>query len=111
MSQISYTDFEKVDIRTGKVIDIEDFPEARNPAYKMQIDFGPLGIKKTSAQITGLYNKDDLKDKTIIAVVNFPPKQIGNFMSEVLVLGAVLDKNEVVLVQPDRDVPTGTRIL
>ena len=76
MSQISYTDFEKVDIRTGKIIDVEDFPEARNPAYKMQIDFGPLGIKKTSAQITGLYNKDDLKDKTIIAVINFPPKQI-----------------------------------
>ena len=111
MPHITYADFEKVDIRTGKIIDVADFPEARNPAYKLWIDFGPLGVKKSSAQITGLYSKDDLKGQQVIAVVNFPAKQIGSFMSEVLVLGAMLENKEVALVRPNRDIPPGTRVL
>ncbi|TRZ95638.1 MAG: tRNA-binding protein [Dehalococcoidia bacterium] len=111
MTQISYDYFEKVDIRVGKIIKAEDFPKARKPAYKLWIDFGDLGLKKASAQITNLYTKDDLIGRRIIAVVNFPPRQIADFMSEVLVLGVVLDNDEVVLVQPDSDVPLGKRIL
>ena len=111
MTQITYDYFEKVDIRVGKITQVEDFPKARNPAYKLWIDFGILGIKKSSAQITALYHKDDLKDKLIIAVVNFPLRQIADFESEVLVLGVVLNNNEVVLIQPDSDVPLGRRIL
>ena len=111
MTQISYDYFEKVDIRVGKIIKAEDFPKARKPAYKLWIDFGDLGLKKASAQITNLYTKDDLIGRRIIAVVNFPPRQIADFISEVLVLGVVLDNDEVVLVQPDTDVPLGKRIL
>ena len=111
MTQISYDYFEKVDIRVGKIIKAEDFPKARKPAYKLWIDFGDLGLKKSSAQITKLYSEGDLEGKLIIAVVNFPPRQIADFMSEVLVLGVVLDNDEVVLVQPDTDVPLGKRIL
>lgn len=111
MTQISYDYFEKVDIRVGKIIKAEDFPKARKPAYKLWIDFGDLGLKKSSAQITNLYTKDDLIGRRIIAVVNFPPRQIADFISEVLVLGVVLDNDEVVLVQPDTDVPLGKRIL
>ena len=111
MTQITYDDFEKADIRVGKIIQVEDFPKARKPAYKLWLDFGILGIKKSSAQITKLYSKDDLKDKLIIAVVNFPPRQVADFKSEALILGIVLDNNEVVLVQPDGDVPLGKRIL
>jgi len=111
MTQISYDYFEKVDIRVGKIIKAEDFPKARKPAYKLWIDFGDLGLKKASAQITNLYTKDDLIGRLIIAVVNFPPRQIADFISEVLVLGVVLDNDEVVLVQPDTDVPLGKRIL
>jgi len=111
MPQITYDDFEKVDIRVGKIIKVEDFPKARKPAYKLWIDFGDLGVKKSSAQITKLYPKDDLPGRLITAVVNFPPRQIADFISEVLVLGAVLDNDEVVLVQPDNDVPPGKRIL
>ncbi len=111
MTQISYDYFEKVDIRVGKIIKAEDFPKARKPAYKLWIDFGDLGLKKSSAQITNLYTKDDLIGRRIIAVVNFPPRQIADFVSEVLVLGVVLDNDEVVLVQPDTDVPLGKRIL
>jgi len=109
--QITYDYFEKVDIRTGKIIKVEDFPKARKPAYKLWIDFGELGVKKASAQITKLYRKDDLVGRSIIAVINFPPRQIGDFMSEVLVLGVVLDDNKVVLVQPDSEVPPGKRVL
>jgi tRNA-binding protein len=111
MSHISYLDFEKVEIRVGKVIQVADFPQARKPAYKLWIDFGDLGIKKSSAQITKLYQNEDLLDKLILAVTNFPPRQIADFMSEVLVLGVVLDDGDVVLIQPDREVALGKRIL
>lgn len=111
MTQITYDYFEKVDMRVGKVIKVEDFPEARRPAYKLWIDFGNLGVKKSSAQITKLYSKDDLVGRFIIAVTNFPPRQIGDFISEVLILGVVLDDDEVVLLQPDSDVPLGKRVL
>jgi len=111
MTQITYDDFEKVDIRVGKIIRVEDLPKARKPAYKLWIDFGNLGVKKSSAQITKLYRKDDLVGRLTIAVINFPPRQIADFISEVLVLGVVLDNDEVVLLQPDSDVPLGKRIL
>ena len=107
---ITYEDFEKVEIRVGKIIKTEDFPKARKPAYKLWIDFGDLGVKKSSAQITKLYQKEELINKSILAVTNFPPRQIADFMSEVLVLGVVLDDGEVVLIQPDREVPLGKRI-
>jgi len=110
MTQISYADFEKVDMRAGKIAQVEDFPRARKPSYKLWIAFGPLGIKKSSAQITQRYGKDELRGRLAIAVVNFPPRQIADFMSEVLVLGVVLDNNEVVLIQPDSSVPLGKRI-
>lgn len=109
--EISYEDFEKVEIRVGKIIQAENFPKARKPAYKLWIDFGNLGIKKSSAQITKLYQLEDLLDKSILAVTNFPPRQIADFMSEVLVLGVVLDDGEVVLIQPDREVALGKRVL
>ncbi len=109
--QITYADFEKVDIRVGKIIKVEDFPKARQPAYKLWIDFGHQGIKKSSAQITKLYSKESLLSRLIIAVVNFPPRQVADFMSEVLVLGVVLDNEQVTLIQPDADVPLGERIL
>jgi len=111
MAQITYDYFEKVDIRVGKIIRVEDFPKARNPAYKLWIDFGALGVRKSSAQITKLYSRDELMGRLIIAVINFPPRQIADFGSEVLVLGVVLDNEAVVLVQPDGDVPLGKRIL
>ena len=110
MTQISYADFEKVDMRVGQIVQVEDFPKARKPSYKLWIDFGPLGTKKSSAQITQRYGKDELMGRLAIAVVNFPPRQIADFMSEVLVLGVVLDNNEVVLIQPDSSVPLGKRI-
>jgi len=111
MVQVAYDYFEKVDIRVGKIIRVEDLPKARKAAYKLWIDFGVLGVRKSSAQITKLYSKDDLIGRFIIAITNFAPKQIAGFMSEVLVLGVVLDNDEVVLVQPERDVPLGKRIL
>jgi len=111
MPQITYDDFEKVDIRVGKITKVEDFPKARKPAYKLWIDFGDLGVKKSSAQITRLYPKDNLVGRLIIAVTNFPPRQVADFISEVLVLGVVLDNDEVVLIQPDGDVPPGKKIL
>lgn len=108
---ISYDDFLKVDIRVGKILKAEEFPEARNPAYKLQIDFGKdIGVKKTSAQITQNYTLDDLEGKRVAAVVNFPPKQIGPIMSEVLTLGFMDENNHVVLVSPDKDVPLGGRL-
>ena len=111
MAQIAYDDFAQVDMRVGKIIKVEDFPKARKPTYQLWIDFGPLGIKKSSAQITKLYRKADLMGRLIIGVVNFPPRQIASFMSEVLILGVILDNDEVVLLQPDREVPLGKRVL
>ncbi len=108
---ITWQDFEKIDIRTGTVIEASDFPEARKPAFKMKIDFGAeIGIRKTSAQITALYNLDELVGKQVIAVVNFPPKQIGTYMSECLVLGSVAKDGTVTLLQPERGVENGSKI-
>ncbi|MBD6614524.1 tRNA-binding protein [Komarekiella sp. 'clone 1'] len=111
MLQITYDDFEKIEIRVGKVIKVEEFLKAKKPAYKLWIDFGDLSIKKSSAQITKLYQQEDLINRLILAVTNFPPRQIADFISEVLVLGVVLDDGEVALIQPDRDVPLGKRLL
>jgi len=107
----TFDDFQKLDIRVGKIVNVESFPEARKPAFKLKIDFGKEpGIKKSSAQITDLYDKDELIGKKVLCVVNFPPRQIGPFTSEVLTLG-VPDKNEkVVLIQPERDVPVGGKL-
>jgi len=110
MVKITYEHFEKVDMRVGKIIQVEDFPKVRKPAYKLWIDFGVIGVKKSSAQITKLYAKDVLIGRLIIAVVNFPPRQIADFISEVLVLGVELDDGKVVLIKPDSDVPLGKRI-
>ena len=107
---ISWEDFEKVDIRTGTILEVNDFPGARKPAYQLTIDFGELGIKKSSAQITAVYNKDELPGKQVIAVVNFPVKQIANFFSECLVLGVYNENNEVVLLQPTLPVKNGSKI-
>ena len=108
---ITWQDFEKVEMRIGTIINVEDFPEARNPAYQITIDFGvEIGIKKTSAQITKRYKKEDLIGKQIIAVINFPKKQIGKFMSECLVLGSVGNENDIVLLTSDLKVENGLRI-
>lgn len=107
---LTWEEFEKVDMRVGTILTAEDFPEARNPSYKMTIDFGELGIKKTSAQITKLYTKEELVGRQIIAVVNFLPKQIANFISECLVLGIVSDDKEVILLSAERPAKNGLRI-
>ncbi len=107
---ISWSDFEKVEILTGTIIKVEPFPKARKPAYQLTIDFGPTGMRRSSAQITTLYQPDDLIGKQIVAVVNFPPKQIANFYSECLVLGAVAPDGTVTLLQTERPVDNGQRI-
>ncbi|WP_209008339.1 tRNA-binding protein [Roseibium polysiphoniae] len=108
---ISIDDFMKVDVRVGRVVEAEVFAEARKPAYKMKIDFGPeIGIKKTSAQITKHYQPEELVGRLVMAVVNFPPRQIGPMRSEVLTLGVPDESGEVVLISPDRDVPIGGRL-
>lgn len=107
---VSFEDFAKLDIRVGRVVNAMEFPEARKPAYKLEIDFGPLGIKRSSAQITRLYRPEDLVGRLVVGVVNFPPKQVGPFLSEVLVLGVMLPEGAVVLLAPDRDVPPGSKI-
>lgn len=107
---ISWTDFSNLDMRMGTIIEVTDIPKARNPAYQVKIDFGSdLGIKKSSAQITNLYTKAGLLGKLVVAVINFPKKQIANFMSECLILGAVAEM-DVVLLQPDSSVPNGLKI-
>ena len=109
--EISWNDFEKVEIRVGTILSVQDFPKANRPAYILEIDFGSeLGIKKSSAQITNRYSKEDLLEKQIVAVVNFPKKQIANLMSECLVLGAVGAKSDIVLLSPDFQVENGLRI-
>jgi len=106
---ITFDDFTKVDLRVGTIIKVEDFPEARNPSYILNIDFGELGIKKASAQITTLYTKEDLLNRQIVAIVNFPKKQIARFMSECLILGAVNGK-DVILLNPEQYVKNGTPV-
>ncbi len=108
---ITFDDFLKVDIRVGTIVDAEALPEARRPAYKMRVDFGAeIGVKKTSAQITKHYALDELAGRQVAAVVNFPPKQIGKFMSEVLVLGFPDEDGEVVMIAPNKNVPDGGRL-
>ena len=107
---ISWQDFEKIDIRCGTVIEVKDFPQARKPSYQLTIDFGEQGIKKSSVQITFHYKQEDILNKQVIAVVNFPVKQIANFFSECLVLGIYDEDNEVVLLQPERHVANGMKI-
>ena len=108
---ITFADFERVDIRVGRIVRVEPFPEARKPAYRLQIDFGPeLGIRKSSAQLTAHYQPGDLEGRRVLAVVNFPPRQIGPFMSEVLTLGVPDADGQVVLVVPDQDVPLGGKL-
>lgn len=111
MEHIEWSDFEKVDLRVGKIVEVEDFPEARKPAYKLKVDFGiEIGIRKSSAQITELYSKDDLLYKRVVGVVNFPPKQIGPFISECLVTGFKDKSGYVALCSPDIDVPLGSKL-
>lgn len=111
MTHITYQDFEKIDIRVGKIVDVQDFPEARRPAYKLWVDFGAeMGIKKTSAQVTQNYTPETLKGRLVAAVINFPPKQIGKYMSEVLVLGFPDAQGNVTLIVPDKDIPLGGRL-
>ncbi len=108
---ISFADFEKVDVRVGRIARAEAFPEARKPAYKLQIDFGPgIGIKKSSAQLTTYYRAEELEGRLVLAVVNFPPRQIGPVMSEVLTLGVPGPDGGVVLITPERDVPLGGKL-
>jgi len=107
----TFSDFEKLDIRIGKIVAVEDFPEARNPSYKLKIDFGaPIDIKKSCAQLVSNYTKDELADKLVLCVVNFPPRQIGHEMSEVLTLGVPGQDGECVLIQPDRPVQIGAKL-
>lgn len=108
-NEISWSDFSKIEMRVGTIVKAANFPEAKKPAYKLQIDFGELGMRKTSAQITNLYNLEELPGKKVVAVVNFPPKQIANFMSECLVLGAV-DGDEISLLSVDKYAKNGLRI-
>jgi len=109
--EISWEDFEKVDVRVGEVIEVEHFPEARKPAYKLVVDFGPeVGTRRTSAQLTAYYEPEALVGRQVVAVVNFPPKRIAGFKSEVLVLGVPDEYGEVVLLSPDRNVPLGGRM-
>lgn len=107
---ILWDDFEKINIRTGTIVEIDDFPKARNPSYRLKIDFGPFGIKQSAAQITKHYCKEQLLGKQIVAVINFAPKQIANFMSECLVLGVYDQNNDVILLNPDKNTPNGSKI-
>ena len=112
MSDITWDDFTKVELRVGTIIEVDDFPDARKPAYQIKVDFGEdIGIKKSSAQITELYSKDDLINKQIVAVTNFPPKQIGSFMSECLITGFHREDNRVVLAVPDQSISNGASLV
>ncbi len=110
MSEITWSDFERMDMRVGTIVRAEAFPEARKPAYKLWIDLGALGERRSSARITDRYRVQELVGRQVICVVNFPPKRIGPFVSEVLVLGAYADGDQVVLLRPDHDVELGSRI-
>lgn len=111
MVEISFVDFERVDLRVGTIVSVVDFPEARKPAYQLQVDFGALiGVKKSSAQISALYSKEELIGRQVLAVINFPKKQIGKFMSECLVTGVADEEGNVVLSTVERKVPNGTKL-
>lgn len=112
METINFEDFLKVELRVGTIVAVEDFPEARVPAYKLTIDFGlEIGLKRSSSQVTDYYSKDALIGKQVLAVVNFPPKQVGKYMSEVLTTGIYDEVKKVVLLSPDRPVPNGSKLL
>lgn len=110
LEKIEFSDFQKVDVRVGTIVAVEEYPEAKKPAYKLEIDFGLLGKKRSSAQITDHYQKDELIGRQVIAVLNFPPKQIGKFLSEVLVLGLPDENQKVVLLEPSFKVPNGGKL-
>ena len=111
MEEIDWDDFSKVELRVGTIVEVHDFPEAHKPAWKLVVDFGPeIGLKKSSAQITDLYGKDELKGKQVVGVVNFPPKQIGPVRSECLVTGFIRDDGAVVLAVPDKPVRNGLKL-
>src|SRR3989338_11213672 len=110
METISWSDFEKIELRTGTILSVEDFPEAKKPAYKLTIDFGEFGIKKSSVQIVALYKKEELVGRQVVGVINFPPKKIGPFMSECLTTGFPDENGNVVLTQPERKVPNGAKM-
>lgn len=110
MDTLTWEEFEKVDMRVGTIVEANDFPKAKKPAYQLILDFGELGMKKSSAQIVKLYNKEELIGKQVIAVVNFPPKQIANFISECLVLGIYNENKDVVLLQPDKKTENGCKV-
>ncbi len=111
MEQITWEDFEKIELRVGTIIDVSEFPEAQKPAYKLKVDFGPFGIKKSSAQITHLYQPEDLVGKQVIGVINFPPKQIGPFWSECLITGFLQEDGSVVLAVPDKPTQNGLKLI
>ena len=111
MKTITWHDFEKVELRAGTILEVADFPEARNPAFKVKVDFGPFGIKWSSAQITKHYTKEELTGKQILGVVNFPKKQIANFMSQFLVTGFADDNGDIVLASVDKPVPNGSKLI
>lgn len=111
METISWHDFEKVELRAGTILEVLDFPEARKPAYKLKVDFGPLGTKWSSAQITKHYNKEELVGRQILGVVNFPEKQIGKFMSQFLVTGLADENGDIVLTAVERPVPNGSKLI
>jgi len=107
---ISIEDFQKVDIRVGNIVAVEDFPKARKPSYKIKVDFGPLGVKTSGAAIASFYSKEELVGRQVVAVVNFPPRQIANVMSEVLLLGAMEEDGRIILLLPDKPATPGSRI-
>ena len=107
---LSWDEFRRVDMRIGAIVDVKDFPEAKNPSYRLWIDFGPFGVKRSSAAIRPWYRKDELVGRRVVAVVNFPPKQVAQFLSEVLVLGAVQADGRVVLLRPDEEGELGARV-
>ena len=109
-STIDWGDFEKIDVRVGTILEVTEFPKAKQPAWQLTVDFGELGIKRSSARITDFYSREELVGRQVLAVVNFPPKQIANFFSECLILGVYTDKKEVVLIVPDRRVANGWKV-
>jgi tRNA-binding protein len=111
METITWPDFEKVELRVGTILEVSDFPQARKPAYKVKVDFGPFGVKWTSAQITKHYTKDDLPGRQIVGVINFPSKQIANFMSEFLLTGFADDNGDIILAAVEKPVPNGSKLI